>query len=301
MPNTKKQSGVSVDLDELIQLQFQASRAKRGSKRKVMTLLSGGRLSGFRGRGMEFLETRHYQPGDDIRAIDWRVTARSNNKPHTKIFHEERERPVLVLLDQRAAMRFGSRVAFKSVQAARASALLAWSAMQNGDRVGGVVLNDDRYQDIRPAGGRRGILRLFQHMAQSTNDKATPPGGQNTTLASALLQLRRISHPGSFITIFSDFQDFDKEAQHHLGQLAQHTDVLGVFIYDSLEQQLPPPGLYAISDGKQQRWLNSADKRAREIYQNLFKQRYQALEQHFQQRGLRLTQLATHDDPATIL
>ena len=122
----------------------------------------GGYVSPYRGRGMEFEEVRAYQPGDDIRNMDWRVTARTG-RPHTKLFREERERPVLFLVDLGPSMAFGTRVAFKSVVAARAAALLAWAARDNGDRIGGIVFAGKRHRELRPAARERGMLPFSRH------------------------------------------------------------------------------------------------------------------------------------------
>ena len=122
---------------------------------------SGGHLSPYKGRGVEFDESRPYQPGDDLRTIDWRVTARTG-KPHTKVFREERNRPVFVWLDLRRPMLFATRGAYKGVRAAEMAALIAWSAVANGDRLGGLVFSETQHHELRPALGLRSALRLFQ-------------------------------------------------------------------------------------------------------------------------------------------
>ncbi len=296
VPPANRSSGITVDVDELILLRLKAQGLSLRQPRKVMTMLAGSRLSGFRGRGMEFAETRHYLPGDDIRSIDWRVTARSN-KPHTKIFQEERERPVIILTDFSPSLFFGTRVAFKSVVAARCAALLAWRAQALGDRVGGIVLTPQQHQDIRPSGGRRGVLRLLQALAQATQPSSTAVT-QDTRIASALQQLRRVSHPGSLICLISDFQGFDAEAEQHLTHLAKHTNVLGIFVYDELERELPPPGRYSVTDGEHLLQFNSANPATRSHYQQQFAQHHERLKQLFAHRGLRLLSLGTHQDVA---
>lgn len=291
---TAFQSGVQISLDELILLRLKAQNLSLRSRNKVMTLLSGGRLSGFRGRGMEFVETRHYLPGDDMRSIDWRVTARSN-KPHTKIFQEERERPVIILSDFSPSLYFGTRVAFKSVIAAQSAALLAWAAQAQGDRVGGMVLTPQQHQDIRPAGGRRGVLRLLQALAQASVPSPAAET-EDTRIAHALQQLRRVAHPGSLICVISDFQGFDEEAEQHLTRLAQHTNVLGILVYDELERQLPPPGRYSVTDGERLLQFNSANAATRRHYQQQFAQHQSRLQAVFAHRNLRLIPLATHQE-----
>ncbi len=146
--------GVILGSEELIRLRSQASLPGLAPQRRVMTTQTGPYASPFKGRGIDFAEVRAYLPGDDIRNIDWRVTARTG-QPHTKLFREERERPVLLLVDLGASMRFGTRVAFKSVLAARAAALLGWAAVGHGDRVGGVVFAGQEHQELRPLGRER--------------------------------------------------------------------------------------------------------------------------------------------------
>ncbi len=292
-------SGIHTTLEELLLLRLKAQTLTLPGRSKVMTLLAGGRLSGFRGRGMEFVETRHYLPGDDIRSIDWRVTARSN-KPHTKIFQEERERPMLILADFSPSLYFGTRKVFKSVLAAHSAALLAWAAKAQGDRIGGIILSPQQHQDIRPAGGRRGLLRLLNALAQAT--QATPSADQpRPHIARALQQLRRVAHPGSLLCVISDFHSFDAEAEQHLRRLAQHTDILGIFIYDELERQLPPPGRYSVTDGAHLLQFNSANAATRTRYQQHFAQHYARIQQVFNHRSLRLLPLATHQEVAETL
>ena len=129
-----------------------------GTKKRASSLMAGTQRSPFKGRGINFEEVRRYQPGDEIRHMDWRVTARTG-EPHLKLFQEERERPVIFVVDFTASMFFGTRVAFKSVIAARVATLLAWAALARGDRVGSLIFSEHGHQDLRPRGGRSGVLR----------------------------------------------------------------------------------------------------------------------------------------------
>ena len=130
--------GAYVDVNELIALRFPVRQLKLSRRNRALNALAGPNKSNFRGRGIDFEEVRNYQAGDDIRTIDWRVTARTG-AAHTKLFREERERPVLVVVDQRNSMFFGSQFCFKSVLAAQLGALVAWSALSDNDRVGGLA------------------------------------------------------------------------------------------------------------------------------------------------------------------
>jgi uncharacterized protein (DUF58 family) len=287
---TQSEQGVSVSLDELLHLRVHAAGLNLAQQRQVMSLMAGGYHSGFRGRGFDFAETRHYQAGDDIRTLDWRVTARYGI-PHTKVFQEERERPVLILTDYTPSMYFGTRVAFKSVIAARAAAMLTWAAVVRGDRVGGAVFTGAQQRELRPTGGRRGALRLLHYLAElhSQTGSAAMPYDLNHALAQA----RRVARPGSLVCIISDFHALHEEGEKALQALAKHTNVLGLFIYDALEATLPPPGRYVVSDGTQRLNFDSGAKSLREAYQRQFATRYVHLQELFLQRGLRLLALAT--------
>ena len=153
----------SVSLGELIALKPAGEMIKLSTPR-IRAVAAGGHLSPFKGRGVEFDESRPYQEGDDLRTIDWRVTARTG-KPHTKVFREERNRPVILWLDLRASMMFATRGAFKSVVAARSAALIAWSAIANGDQLGGLVFSESGHEELRPRLGHRAALRLLQLIA----------------------------------------------------------------------------------------------------------------------------------------
>ena len=153
--------GAYISLEQLIAARFNAKDLNLKQRRRALSLLAGASKTNFRGRGLDFSEVRAYQAGDDIRSIDWRVTARSG-KPYTKLFQEERERPILVMVDQRQPMFFGSQHCFKSVMASYLAALLAWSGLQQGDRVGGLVFGNEQQQEIRPRRSRQSVLALMQ-------------------------------------------------------------------------------------------------------------------------------------------
>lgn len=231
--------------------------------------LGGQYLSAFKGRGMEFDEVRPYLPGDDVRSIDWRVTARSG-KPHTKLYREERERPVLIWLDLRRSMFFGSRNYFKSVLASRVASLLAWSTAQHGDRLGGLVFSEHLHEEIRPRRGKSATLnfihRLVDHPAWDNHAEVT----DNDSGLEAINRLRRVARPGSLIFLVSDFHGIDHRAHASLSQLARHNDVVMLFINDPLERQLPPNGWYRLTDGMKEIAIDTAQKKYREDYAQRF-------------------------------
>ena len=221
-------------------LSLDAHRPGRGGR-------PGIRTPRFRGRGMEYSESRIYLPGDDIRSIDWRVTARTGH-PHTKLFHEERERPVLFVVDLGGRMRFGTRRAFKSVVAAEAASLLAWAAVVNGDRAGGLVFAGGRTVESRVAGGRRGALGLIRALVEIGHDERARDAGDG--IGDALARARRVARPGTLVVVISDFSGPRDPAGPQLARLREHNDLLCVWIYDRLESTPPPPARYPVGDGR---------------------------------------------------
>ena len=172
------QEGISASLEELIQYHLAAKKRPLHQKQKAASPLAGQYTSTLYGRGLDFAETTAYTPGDDIRTMDWRVLARTG-KPHTKRFHEEKERAVYFLVDYNESMFFGTRVTFKSVIAARATALLAWAACHQHDKVGGIIFSGDQQVELRPKIGKRGVLPLLKQLANI--EKAPhPTQGENS-------------------------------------------------------------------------------------------------------------------------
>ena len=260
---------------------------------------SGGRRSQFRARGMDYEESRRYQIGDDMRNLDWRVMARTG-KPYTKLFREERERPVFVCLDLGASMFFATRGVFKSVMAARCAALLSWAVLEHGDRVGGIVFGTRRQLERRPVRGKQGVLRLLNDIADDDNwDLDEHAVAEDLkTMAS---RIARVARPGSLVVVISDFRDVDDAVVATLRQIAVHSDLLNVFVSDPLERNLPAPGRYPISD-RGRRWvLDSRSRRWRERHHQRFSDRLGRMESLYNSTGARCVHVGTEDDPARVL
>ena len=289
--------GIHITLDELIHARRPAQHLRLPPRNAARAQRGGGHLSRFRGRGIDFDEVRVYQPGDDIRSMDWRVTARTG-RPHTKVFREERERPVLFAVDLGASMQFGTRVAFKSVTAAKAAAFWAWCAARHGDRVGGVLLREHDSVDCKPRVGPAGVLRLLHALAEPViPSTATPTQG----VEQMLQRLRLVAHPGSLIVWISDFQGLHAGHAAALSELRQHSELVAVQIYDMLEAQLPPPGRYSVSDGHQSLVFDTADPALRNTYQQHFTQHTHALKSLLSELSIHLLRIATHEDPYVVL
>lgn len=274
--------GAFVTLRQLLDQRHVARHLELDYSARTRLGMTGTHISRVKGRGVDFEEHRPYQPGDDIRTIDWRVTARSG-RPFTKIFREERERPVIIGVDQGHNMYFGSQVAFKSVVAAEAAAILCWTTVDNGDRVGGVVFNDDSQELVKPRRSKRSALRFLNVLADFNQELVhthTQATGQGSSLKQALEQMCRITKPGSSVYLISDFETWDADCVQLLQQLAMHSSMCCVLVYDALEENLPVPGVYSITDGHSRTALDTFSRSIRERYHLGFEQRIAQLREH---------------------
>jgi len=295
--------GALITLPQML-IQRQAAKALAYvSHARSIAGISGLHLSKIRGRGIDFEEFRPYQAGDDIRLIDWRATARTG-RAVTKVFREERERPVIIAVDQCSSMFFGSQVAFKSVIAAQAAALFCWLAIDNGDRVGGLVFSDTDASLVRPKRSRRSALHLLNQIFtfnQKLNAKKehTPDSEPQAVdfkpgLAHALGQIRRITKPGSTLYVISDFATLDETALQYLNQLSRHNNVVCCMVYDALEESLPTPGVYSITDGSSKGSINTHSSKARSRYKQQFEERVATIESDLERLKIRLIKLRTN-------
>ena len=293
--------GAYASLESLIALRFPAKQLQLARRNRALSSLTGPNKSNFRGRGIDFEEVRSYQPGDDIRSIDWRVTARTGDA-HTKLFREERERPVIVVTDQRRGMFFGSSHCFKSVLAAQLASLLSWAALDGGDRVGGLVFDGRSHRELRPRRSRRTVLALLSEIA--TYNQSLPLAGTDSddSFAEMLANLRRIARPGSNIYLISDFHGATSDdAAKHLFQLAQHTQVTALACTDPLERKLPRAGRYAVTDGTVRSELNTADRSLHQRHVAAVRDHETALQSQLQRLGIPLLQASTDAAPLTLL
>ena len=292
----KKQTNnelVSVNLDMLIKLAKPAATLKLFRSR-IRAPQSGGYLSRTKGRGMEFDEVRMYQPGDDIRSIDWRVTARTG-KTHTKLFREERERPVFISVDYRASMQFATRGVFKSVQAAKLAGLLAWVAERHGDRIGGQIFTDTTCQELKPQNGRQAVLHFFNALVKTEAKHAA------INLEQVIARLSHHVKPGSLVYIISDFRGINQPIENYLAKLARHCEVIMILVYDPLESHLPAKGRYRFTDSTTDIVVDTSDKQRVLNYQQKFQQHYAHLQTLAKKMNIRLIRCASNEKPAEAL
>lgn len=281
-------NGIEVSMAELLHYQNKTALIDLSAQKNINGQMSGNYLSRTKGRGMEFDEVRHYQTGDDIRAIDWRVTARTG-KTHTKLFREELERPVLIATDLSASMHFGSQLLFKSVQASHLASLVAWHAKNRGDRLGGVIFNQTEHIELKPRSRKEGVLHYLhalstlhhnqhtqQYQQKSRQENHSHDDISNNYFADNCARIRQIAKPGSLVYLITDAQQIKKintpkqqDALRHLTQISQHCELIVCLIKDSLEYELPSSNTklnVTLTDGENRQQFTLGDKTTATTY-----------------------------------
>jgi len=267
-------------------LQFQARRHKT-----VTSRYAGPVLSLFRGRGMELEDLRAYQAGDDVRHMEWRATARSG-RPITKVFREERQRLVYMVIDRGHTMAFGTRREIKAATAARVAALVAFSAVARQERVAGLIVNGDGEQDFPATRTLDGVLRLLR---AAIAPLATAPS--TNSVCAALERLDRAAERGSSIYLISDFHHFSEREQTVLRHLAERCEITAIQVIDPAEEQLSSVGRIRLrSPAGQLHIVDTDDARLRERYAAAMAERAAALQQGLHGAGVALVRIHTHDD-----
>lgn len=285
-------NGIVANLDELIALRRYAKQVTYAPE--AHALRTGAHSSKLRGRGMDFTEVRNYQAGDEIRHMEWRVTARTG-RPHVKLFQEERERPAMLLVDFSPSMFFGTRIALKSVIATQVAALIAWTVAAQGDRVGGFMIGADKHQELPPRARSAGVLPLLALMCDYSR-QAPSYTASARSLSQEFLRLRRVTRPGNTIILISDFYGFDQQCEQHLNRLSLHNDIVAYHICDPLELAPPKPQQYAITDGDQELLLDMTDKTVAREYQHYVGNRLATLKEQFKQLQIQYVQVTADMD-----
>lgn len=289
-------NGIQPSREELIGLRLLARDLPLHPWQVVQSVSAGNHRSSFRGRGMDYVESRGYQIGDDIRNMDWRVTARSG-RAHVKVYQEERARPVVIMADFGPGMFFATEGAFKSIIVTRAAALIAWAAVQKGDRIGALLYNSSHHE-LRPTSGQRGALHLIRELVKAADPANVTRDVQpaNSRFNDALMRLRRVARPGSLVFMFSDFYHLDSDSKRHLQLLRRHNDVVACQILDRLERRPPAPGRYPVINGNQQGILDTRSRAQCDSWTRHFAERRQRVSELMQQCAIPLLQLSTADD-----
>ncbi|MGA0266182.1 MAG: DUF58 domain-containing protein [Lysobacterales bacterium] len=289
--------GIHLDSAELISLRPRCNALALPMHSPAASALAGAYRSRFRGRGVDFLESRNYQPGDDIRNMDWRVTARTG-RAHTKIFQEERERPVLVVLDAGPSLFFGTQKRLKSVAAGLLAASIAWTAVRRGDRIGAFLFSPEGHRELRPAGGRRGAMRVIQSLVEWLDPEQVRSG--EAPLSATLERVRHAVRPGSLVIVISDFFNLDEDCNRHISRLRQHNDVIGCQVIDRSEEALPS-GRFPITDGQSNAMLDTNRQGARERFDQMSRQHAHDPQRLFLKHQCGWLLMRTDDDPVDVL
>jgi uncharacterized protein (DUF58 family) len=295
--SSKATPGVYVDLDDLIRIQFSSRDFSFKPQQPVSSVLSGRYGSRLRGRGLDFSELRRYLPGDDIRTMDWKVTARTRS-PHVRVYTEEKDRAVLLLVDQRQNMFFGTRDRLKSVTAAELAALGAWRALAVGDRIGAVVFNDTEVVEFRPRRSRQTVMQILGEVVRQNHALAADrtvesnPGQLNRVLERA-----RILAPHDVLVItISDGFGTDATTERLSAGLVEHNDLLALLVHDPL--RLDPRGpRMTVSDGSLQIDLDLSDRKVSDAIAEDYRNDQKQLAHFLRRLSAPLLMISNRGDP----
>ena len=285
MDKTKSQnsdaqtSGIYVQLDELVRLQHKASGFSFLPRQPVHSILSGQHASKLRGRGLNFEELRNYLPGDDTRNIDWKVTARTRT-PYVRVYTEEKDRTVWLLVDQRVGMFFGSRQRMKSVVAAEVAAISAWRVLSVGDRVGALVFDDSEVSVIPPHRSRERVMQILKQVvkknhALSAHPDLKPNAGK---LNEALKQVSHLARHDCLVCLITDGDGVNSETRKHITRLSEHNDVLTALVYDPLEKDMPSAGRLRFANDVGQLEADTSNRKLRLAFQNEFEKKLERIQ-----------------------
>ncbi len=253
---------LELSLGDLVKLQGEARRIRLPSVRGRARRDPGQRPSPFHGRGLSFTEHRVYQPGDDVRHIDWRVTAR-HNEPHTKCFEEERERPLLLVMDLTPSLIFSSGSAVKSHRALEAAAILMWLGLSQGDRVGAIMASPSGIESFRPARRRQRGLQILHGLVHHHNGLLNHRGSDSSRLDETLTEAVRILKQGGRVVLIGDFLHTGGNTATLVRALSSHNSVMALRVCDPLDLTPPPPGRYGLMSDQGPLWVNAANPQFR--------------------------------------
>jgi uncharacterized protein (DUF58 family) len=271
LSKTSHPPGVYCTLGDLVTLRGQARGFSFLPRQPIHSILAGRHASRLRGRGLNFEEIRRYLPGDDVRQIDWKVTARTR-RTHTRVYTEERERSVLLVVDQRLNMFFGSVHNLKSVTAAEAAALVAWRTIDQQDRIGALVFNDSQIEEIRPLRSHGTAMRVMSTVAEQNQALSLSAQIHSSPkmFNEVLRHVAQLAKHDFLVCIISDGYGNDTESRDLLTRVAHHNDVLVGFVYDPLETVLPNAGPLVFSDGHRQLEVDTGRSSLRKHFQDTF-------------------------------
>lgn len=280
--------------EELIELRSKIGKLEFFKKEKSNAMMSGDYLSNFRGNGIDFDEVREYVVGDDIRRIDWKVTARAGT-PHIKLFKEEKQLNIVISVDMNSNMQFGTRKTFKSVQAARCAAILGWYANLNNDNVGsyffGNLLDNDLF--IQPKSSRNNLWQMIKILSNKYEIK----NKNLISISSSIKNLLSIKCKANLVFIISDFINIDEELIKQLSFLSKKSKVILISVNDCADSEIVPVGKISCLDGiGHQIDINTDDRNALENYTRQWLDNRKFLEKITNSLGVKMINVMTHKD-----
>jgi uncharacterized protein (DUF58 family) len=307
---------VYADFNKLVAMQHLAGGFSFLPKQSVHSILAGRYASKLRGRGLNFEELRHYRSGDDIRTLDWKVTNRTR-KPHVRVYTEERERSVLLLIDQRMSMFFGSEVKMKSVAGLEMAALSIWRTLAVQDRVGAIVFNDTKLSPIRPQRSRDNAHRILYEAVRMNHElhagleptvpkdnptskfDVAPHGATSNMLNKVLGEAERICEHDYLLVVVSDMSGWNERALASIRRITRHNDVIVSFVYDPLEKSLPDHDQMVVSDGKEQISVDASQKKLKQEFQEGFEGVVRGIQNELSRYGVPVIPIDTIQDVDT--
>jgi uncharacterized protein (DUF58 family) len=285
---------VYTNLHALVRLRYSAGGFSYLPRQSVRSLLSGRKHSRLRGRGLDFDELRHYRPGDDIRTMDWRVTNRTG-KPHVRVYTEERDRPVIAVVDQRLPMFFGSQKKMKSVVAAEVAAITAWRVLSVGDRIGAILFNDEQVMEIKPTRSDKKAMGWLGDLVKMNNNLSVKPTGSSSpeALETALKQLERTIGHDYLVVLISDFYGWNDATLKLTKRIARHNDIICSMIFDPLERDISAADTLVVSDGRFQLELDPRHQALGEKFEADFESSFSHVQTELKRHGIPVLPIET--------
>ena len=282
--------GIIPDINELLAYKSRVAEVNLFNNKRINSINNGNFISFSKGKGMDFDEVRRYNHGDDIRLIHWPLTARLG-KTYTKIYKEEKEREVYFVIDQSPTMHFGTRCCFKNVLAANMCSLLGWSAIENSEKVGGFICDNNKFEFIKPLRNRKSLLAIFRLLINN-NLLSNYNGDINESLK---LLYKKVTS-GSLVIILSDFFSLNEEGEKYLKLLVAKNDVMNIFLYDIIESELPKNSLLTFTNSDSSILEIFSNNKNRLLYEENFLNRFNRIKNLSNKNGIKFLSVKTNDN-----
>lgn len=290
----REDEGIYVTLSELLKFGYMPKNFNIRPNAAVLSKLSGRHLSGVRGRGMDFSEMKQYVQGDDTRNMDWKATRRTG-KPYIRVYNEERDRNVWLVISQMNSMFFGSTNRMKSVCAAHTAALMAFKALEMGDRVGAVVYNNEEVKFFKATSSKNNVVQIMTEIERQ-NHLLNAENSDNTkgNLAKSLKTLTSLAKHDDLVVLIGDGRALDEETAKHITRINVHNDVIGVLVYDPMEEELVKSNSLFFTDGVDTVDVDSTNKQFIERYAQRLSGRKEAFQKLSRKNALPVLSISTH-------